>query len=216
LTRRRPTVGVLSCYFTLFDEQMPAGFRQEREAVVRGYVDLLGREFDVVEAGMLTTENEGDCANAILRVARPDVIVAGVAQLTRTVRAAAVASSLRRATVLRVGTWFPGYLDVESSPSDLERLGVTEHAGRGARVERRVRRRRGRSNRRRPRRPLRTRLDPSRRAGRRAKYAARTRTRTRRPRGSRERVRRDGQLPFGRAALEPGGSGLPRVSAHRS
>ena len=37
---------------------------------------------------------------------------------------AAVASSLRGAAVLRVGTWFPGYLDVESSSSDLERLGA--------------------------------------------------------------------------------------------
>lgn len=203
MTRRRPTVGVVSCYFTLFDEQMPAGFRQEREAVVRSYVDLLGREFDVVEAGVLTTDAEGDRANAVLREARPDVIVyapsmaappsyaaralagldaplvvwngptserlpagltqaqatvntsqvaavmlanalvrerrvfatvtasptdpAGVAHLTRTVRAAAAASSLRGAAVLRVGTWFPGYLDVESSSSDLERLGVNEH-----------------------------------------------------------------------------------------
>ncbi len=33
----------MSCYFTLFDDQMPAGFRQEREAVVRGYVELLAR-----------------------------------------------------------------------------------------------------------------------------------------------------------------------------
>lgn len=200
----RPKVGIVSCYFTLFDEQMPAGFRQEREAVVRSYVDLLGRDFDVVEAGVLTTDAEGDRANAILREARPDVVVYapsmaappsyaaralagldaplvvwngptidrlpagltqaqatvnssqvaavmlanalvrerrvfatvtaspadpdGVALLMRTVRAAAVASLLRGAAVLRVGTSFPGYLDVESSRSDLERLGVTERA----------------------------------------------------------------------------------------
>lgn len=201
---RRPIVGLVSCYFTLFDGQMPAGFRQDREAVVRTYVDLLGREFDVIEAGMLTSDAEGDRANAILRRAQPDVVVFapsmaappsyaaralagldaplvvwngptidrlparltqaqatvnssqvaavmlanalvrerrafatitasptdpdGVALLTRTVRAAAVASSLHGGTVLRVGAWFPGYLDVESSPSELERLGVTEHA----------------------------------------------------------------------------------------
>jgi len=40
----------VSCYFTLFDDQMPSGFRQEREAVVRGYVELLARDFDVVDA----------------------------------------------------------------------------------------------------------------------------------------------------------------------
>ena len=74
-------------------------------------------------------------ANALVRERRPFATVtasptdpAGIALLTRTVRAAAVASSLRGATVLRVGTWFPGYLDVESAPSELERLGVTEHA----------------------------------------------------------------------------------------
>jgi L-arabinose isomerase len=200
----RRKVGLVSCYFTLFDEQMPAGFRQEREAVVRTYVDLLGREFDVIEAGMLTSDAEGDRANALLREARPDVIVFapsmaappsyaaralagldtplvvwngptidrlpaaltqaqatvnssqvaavmlanalvrerrpfatvtaspadpdGVALLTRTVRAAAAASSLRRSAVLRVGESFPGYLDVEVSPLDLERLGVTERS----------------------------------------------------------------------------------------
>ena len=202
MTSRRPIVGLVSCYFTLFDEQMPAGFRQEREAVVRSYLDLLGREFDVVDAGMLTSEAEGDRANAILRGSRPDVIVyapsmaappsytaralagldaplvvwngptidrlpdgltqaqatvnssqvaavmlanalvrerrsfaaitaspgdpAGIALLNRTVRAAAAASLLRGRTVLRVGTWFPGYLDVESSHSDLDRLDVRE------------------------------------------------------------------------------------------
>ena len=49
----RPRVGLVSCYFTLFDDQMPTGFRQEREAVYRCYVDLLGVVFDVVDAGML-------------------------------------------------------------------------------------------------------------------------------------------------------------------
>jgi len=194
----------VSCYFTLFDDQMPSGFRQEREAVVRGYVELLARDFDVVDAGMLTTDAEGDRARELLQQARPDVIVFapsmaappsyaaralagldvplvvwngptidrlpdgltqaqatvnssqvaavmlanalvrerrpfaavtaspadpdGVELLIRTVRAAAVASSLRRTTALRVGSWFPGYLDVQSSPSELARLGITEHA----------------------------------------------------------------------------------------
>jgi L-arabinose isomerase len=200
----RRKVGLVSCYFTLFDEQMPAGFRQEREAVVRSYADLLRREFDVVEAGMLTSDAEGEQANALLRDAHPDAIVfapsmaappsyaaralagletplvvwngptidrlpdgltqaqatvnssqvaavmlanaliregrpfatitaspadpAGAALVTRTVRAAAAASQLRRACVLRVGDPFPGYLDVEAGPGDLERLGITERS----------------------------------------------------------------------------------------
>jgi hypothetical protein len=72
---RRPVVGFVSCYFSLFDEQMPAGFRQEREAVVRRYVELLARAFDVVDAGILTSDAEGDAANALLRARRPDAVV---------------------------------------------------------------------------------------------------------------------------------------------
>ena len=200
----RPTVGLVSCYFTLFDDQMPAGFRQEREAVHGCYRDLLGLHFDVVDGGMLTSDAEGQRANGILRDGAPDVVVfaptmaappsyaahalagldvplvvwngptidglpdgltqsqatvnsgqvaavmfanvlvregrpfatitaspgdpEGVALLTRTVRAAAVASSLSGASVLRVGSWIPGYLDVESTQAELERLGVIERA----------------------------------------------------------------------------------------
>ena len=199
---RRPVVGLVSCYFTLFDDQMPAGFRQDREAVVRRYVEVLGREFDVVDAGMLTSDTEGDAANALLRERRPDAVVFapsmaappsyaaralegidapvvvwngptvgrlpdGLSQaqatvnssqvaavmlanallrerrdfvtltaspddagdlerLVRTVRAAAAASLLRGSTVLRVGQPIAGYLDVESSPTELVRLGITE------------------------------------------------------------------------------------------
>ncbi len=197
-------VALLSCYFTLFDEQMPAGFRSEREAVVKRYADLLREAFDVVEAGMLTSDAEGEQANALLRGARPDAVVfapsmaappsyaaralAGVdaplvvwngptigrlpdgltqaqatvnssqvasvmlanalvrerrpfaaitaspndpedaIRLIRTVRAAATASRLRGAAVLRVGSPFPGYLDVEVGPADLDRLGIAERS----------------------------------------------------------------------------------------
>jgi L-arabinose isomerase len=72
---RRKTVGLVSCYFTLFDEQMPAGFRQEREAVVARYAEVLRSEFDVVEAGMLVSDAEGDQANALLHEHRPDAVV---------------------------------------------------------------------------------------------------------------------------------------------
>ena len=200
--RRR--VGVVSCYFPLFEKQMPPGFRDDRERTARGYAELLAQDFDVVDAGMLASDGDGERANALLREARPDVIVfapsmaappsyvahalAGleaplviwngptidrlpdgltqaeatvnssqvaavmlanalvrdarafaavtaspgvdddVDRLVRTVRAAAVASAVRGKTLLRVGRWLPGYLDVESTATELARLGVTEHA----------------------------------------------------------------------------------------
>jgi L-arabinose isomerase len=200
----RPRIGVVSCYFPLFDAQMPPGFREEREAVARSFAELLARDFDVVDAGMLASEADGDRANAKLRDARLDAVVVaptmaappsytvralaaldapvviwnpitierlpdGLTQaqatvnssqvaavmlanplvrsrrafatvtasptdegdmdtLVRTVRAAAAASTLRGASVLRVGGWIPGYLDVESTPAELARLGVTERA----------------------------------------------------------------------------------------
>jgi len=71
----RRKVGLVSCYFTLFDEQMPTGFRQDRQRVVDHYADVLRREFDVVDGGMLTTDAEGDRANELLRASRPDAVV---------------------------------------------------------------------------------------------------------------------------------------------
>lgn len=199
--RRR--VGVVSCYFPLFEKQMPPGFRSDREETARGYAELLAREFDVVDAGTLASDADGERANALLREARPDVVVfapsmaappsyvahalAGLSaplviwngptidrlpdgltqaeatvnssqvaavmlanplvrdarafaavtaspsddedvdRLVRTVRAAAVASVVRGSVLLRVGSWLPGYLDVESTAAELARLGVTEH-----------------------------------------------------------------------------------------
>lgn len=200
--RRR--VGVVSCYFPLFEKQMPPGFRSDREQTARCYAELLAREFDVVDAGTLASDADGERANALLREARPDVVVfapsmaappsyvahalAGLSaplviwngptidrlpggltqaeatvnssqvaavmlanplvrdarpfaavtaspsddddvdRLVRTVRAAAVASVVRGSALLRVGSWLPGYLDVESTAAELARLGVTEHA----------------------------------------------------------------------------------------
>jgi L-arabinose isomerase len=200
----RPKVGVVSCYFPLFEKQMPTGFREDREGTARRYAELLAREFDVVDAGTLASDADGERANTLLREAAPDVVVfapsmaappsyvthalaevdaplviwnaptidrlpdgltqaqatvnssqvaavmlanalvrearpfatvtaspadaEGAAHLVRTVRAAAVASVLRDASLLRVGGWLPGYLDVESTAAELARLGVTEHA----------------------------------------------------------------------------------------
>ena len=71
----RPKVGVVSCYFPLFEKQMPPGFRQDREATARGYADLLARDFDVVDAGTLASDADGERANALLRDARVDAVV---------------------------------------------------------------------------------------------------------------------------------------------
>ena len=65
----------MSCYFPLFEKQMPAGFREDREATARGYAELLARDFDVVDAGMLASDADGERANAFLRDAGADVVV---------------------------------------------------------------------------------------------------------------------------------------------
>ena len=75
MTTRRPRVGLVSVYFTLFDEQMPPGFRQTREEAARGYRELLAREFDVVYPGLLTSDEEADRANEQLRSTRVEAIV---------------------------------------------------------------------------------------------------------------------------------------------
>lgn len=200
----RPKVGVVSCYFPLFEKQMPPGFREDREATARAYAELLARDFDVVDVGTLASDADGTRANAVLRETQPDVVVFApsmaappsyvahaiaeldtpvviwngptvdrlpdgltqaqatvnssqvaavmlanalvreskpfatvtaspsddedAALVVRTVRAAAAASVLRGASVLRVGSWLSGYLDVESTATELARLGVTEHA----------------------------------------------------------------------------------------
>ena len=289
---RRARIGVVSCYFPLFDAQMPPGFRQEREAVARSFAELLARDFDVVDAGMLASDEDGDRANATLREARLDAVVvaptmaappsytvhalaaidapvvvwnpitidrlpdgltqsqatvnssqvaavmlanplvragrpfatvtaspadeAGMSTLTRTVRAAAAASTLRGASVLRVGNWIPGYLDVESTGAELARLGVTEHAVTAPelndafaavaadRVGPELAAITGRG------------LDAPPRRGRRAEHASGAGAR--RPRRGDDRRRRHRQLPLRRAPLEPRDRdhGLPRrLAPHR-
>ena len=74
-------------------------------------------------------------ANALVRERRPFAAITAspndpddAALVIRTVRGAAAASRLRGASVLRVGSPFPGYLDVEAGPGDLGRLGIAEHS----------------------------------------------------------------------------------------
>ena len=269
---------------------MPPGFRQDREETARGYAELLARDFDVVDAGTLASDADGERANALLREARPDVVVfapsmaappsyvahalagleaplviwngptidrlpdgltqaqatvnssqvaavmlanalvrearpfatvtaspsdaEGSAHLVRTVRAAAVASVLRGASLLRVG----------QLAARLPGRGVDRGRARAARRDGARRQRRGArrglrggcrgTRRRRARRPRRPRVGATRGAGRRAEHAARARAP--RPRRLGERRRRDRQLPLGRAALEPERSGSPRASGLRS
>ena len=74
-------------------------------------------------------------ANVLVREGRPAPVVtaghddgAAVERLLRTVRAAAVAGSLRGATFIRIGEPIAGYLDVEADEAELGRLGVHEIA----------------------------------------------------------------------------------------
>lgn len=53
---------------------------------------------------------------------------AAIDRLLRIVRAVAAGGSVRGSTLLRLGDPIAGYLDVESSATELARLGVTEHA----------------------------------------------------------------------------------------
>lgn len=72
---RAARVALVSTYFTMFDEQMPAGFRAEREQVARRYADAVGEHFDVTYAGLLTSEADGIAANDLLRAVEPDAVV---------------------------------------------------------------------------------------------------------------------------------------------
>jgi L-arabinose isomerase len=70
----RPTVGLVSVYFTFFDAQMP-DLRASREAAARLYADVLGRHFDVVYPGLVTSDDDGRRVNAALRAERLDAVV---------------------------------------------------------------------------------------------------------------------------------------------
>jgi len=195
---------MISCYFGLYEEQMPPGFRADRQAAAARCADVLRTRFETVDAGMLASNADGAAANAVLLQAGIDVLVfapsmvappsyalaaldgldvpiviwnspavdrlpdvlsqseatvnssqvaavmlanplvraaipfatvsaapsdpAGIERLARTIRGAAAASELRGSTVLRVGTWIPGYEDVASTTAELAELGVVEHA----------------------------------------------------------------------------------------
>lgn len=75
MSSKRLTVGVVSTYFTLFDEQMPPGFRATQAAVAQRYADLLAEDFDVVFPGLITSDDDGRRANRELRGRPLDAVV---------------------------------------------------------------------------------------------------------------------------------------------
>src|SRR5262249_13659082 len=76
LTRNgRPRVGLVSVYFTLFDEQMPSDFRSRLTGAADVYRDALTQEFDVVYPGLLTSDEDGRRANMLFRQEQIDAIV---------------------------------------------------------------------------------------------------------------------------------------------
>jgi len=199
---RRPRVGVLSVYFSLFDEQMPPDFRARQEATAAFYRDALGPEVDVVYPGLIASDDEGRRANVAFRDAAVDVIVfapvmaappsyaahaidglgvpvviwnaplvdrlgadldqasahehtttlsgimlanvlarrgerptmltasphdpAALGEVRDVVRIVAGVRSLRGGTLVRIGDPITGYLDVETTPAQLNALGFTE------------------------------------------------------------------------------------------
>jgi L-arabinose isomerase len=68
-------VGLVSVYFSLFDEQMPPDFRQSLDDVAKRYAQLLAAQFDVVYPGLIASEDEGRKANELLRAEPLDVVV---------------------------------------------------------------------------------------------------------------------------------------------
>ncbi len=72
---RRLRIGLLSVYFSLFDEQMPPDFRPRLEAAAARYSSLLESTFDVVYPGLVASDEDGRRANEAFRQASVDVVV---------------------------------------------------------------------------------------------------------------------------------------------
>ena len=70
-----PKVGLLSVYFSLFDEQMPPDFRRRLEAVAETYRSLLAADFDVVYPGLISSDESGRLANEAFRQAGVGAVV---------------------------------------------------------------------------------------------------------------------------------------------
>jgi L-arabinose isomerase len=97
--------------------RIPADYQQDEATVHSTTVGAL------MFANVLRRDGRSPC---VVTAAHDDA--AAVALLRRSVRAAAVAGSLRGATFLRVGDPIPGYTDVQADADELARLGVREIA----------------------------------------------------------------------------------------
>lgn len=199
---RRPMIGLVTPSFRLFDDQMPASFRDglaQRAEQCRAKLEV---EFEVAHWGLISDSGDAEQANEHLRASNVEVAVvaapmaappglaeaamsglnlptiiwntaatkrlkpclnqatahedtavlgalmfantmirlgttpivvsaspnesAQVERVRRTIRAAAAAVALRRATVIRIGDPIDGYSDVATSEQELAVLGVVE------------------------------------------------------------------------------------------
>jgi L-arabinose isomerase len=72
---KRARVAFLSAYFGMYDDVMPAGFREHQQASTARSRAVLETEFDVVDLGMIASEAEGIAAAGMLREEPVDAIV---------------------------------------------------------------------------------------------------------------------------------------------
>jgi L-arabinose isomerase len=72
---KRARIAFLSAYFGMYDDVMPTGFREHQRASAARSRAVLATEFDVVDLGMIASEDEGRAAGEMLRAGPVDAIV---------------------------------------------------------------------------------------------------------------------------------------------
>jgi L-arabinose isomerase len=72
---KQARIAFLSAYFGMYDDVMPAGFREHQLTSAAHSRAVLSAEFDVVDLGMIATEAEGRAAGELLRATPVDAIV---------------------------------------------------------------------------------------------------------------------------------------------
>ena len=68
-------VGFAAPYFTLVEPRMGAGYRDLRRAEAAGWAHALGEEFELIDAGLITTLEDGERAGALFASRATDVVV---------------------------------------------------------------------------------------------------------------------------------------------
>jgi L-arabinose isomerase len=98
---KRARLALVSAYFTLFDEQMPADFRARQEKAFGERADWLARDFDLaVVTGLMTTNAEGATANRLIRESAVDVVVVAPAMAAPPSYVAAALSGVKAPIVI--------------------------------------------------------------------------------------------------------------------